>query len=144
MIVNPKKDCPHAEKINLFDIEQFKQIQFGALKCQNCQECKELWICLICGKIYCSRKIKGHFVEHNKTNPEHCLYLGTKNLNIWCFECINDNQNDSNIENQSKEVEKGSHIESKKLNEYIQIISEFNSRKSEKPQPQKSGEESEK
>ena len=51
MIGKPKKDCPHVEKRKLFDIEQFRQITFDKLKCEKCEEHKELWICLICGKL---------------------------------------------------------------------------------------------
>ena len=130
MIVNPKKDCPHLEKSKLIDKEKFKKIPFGELKCQKCDESKELWICLICGEIFCSRYINGHFVEHNKDNPEHCLCLGAVDLSIWCFECINDKQKDLNSEEKSKK--KGSYIESKITNEYIKIISDFNSSKNEK------------
>ena len=130
MLVNPKKDCPHVENSTLIDIEKFKKIPFGDLKCQKCEEINELWICLICGEVYCSRYIKGHFLEHNKANPEHCLCLGTIDLSIWCFECINDKQNDSNTEEQPKE--KGSYIESKKTNDYIKIISDFNIARCEK------------
>ena len=130
MIVNPKKDCPHLKKSKLIDKEKFKKIPFGELKCQKCDESKELWICLICGEIFCSRYINGHFVEHKRDNPEHCLCLGAVDLSIWCFECINDKQKDLNSEEKSKE--KGSYIESKITNEYIKIISDFKSSKNEK------------
>ena len=110
MIVNPKKDCPHVENSTLLDIDKFKKIPFDELKCQKCDESKELWICLICGEIYCSRYINGHFVEHNKSNPDHCLCLGVIDLSIWCFECINNKQYDSNEETEGHPEEKGSYI----------------------------------
>ena len=122
MIINPKKDCPHVENSKLIDVEEFRKIPFGELKCLKCDESHEIWICLICGERYCSRKINGHFVEHNKENPEHCLFLGTLDLSIWCFECIDDKHKDSNSEEKANEIEKGSYIESKKTNEYIKII----------------------
>ena len=66
MSINPKKDCPHEEKSKLIDVEEFKKIPFGELKCQKCDEAQELRICLICGERYCSRYINGHFAEHKK------------------------------------------------------------------------------
>ena len=132
MIINPKKDCPHVENSTLLDIDKFKKIPFDELKCQKCDESKELWICLICGEIYCSRYVKGHFVEHNKLNPDHCLCLGVIDLSIWCFECINNEQNNSNTETEKHPEEKGSYIESKKTNDYIKILSDFNIAKAKK------------
>ena len=123
MKVSPKKDCPYVEKTTLIDKEKFQKIPFDALKCQKCDESNDLWICLVCGEIFCSRSIKGHFVEHNKANPEHCLCLGIGDFSVWCSECINDKQNDSNDPNVEKHpVEKGCFIESNKTTECITII----------------------
>ena len=47
--VSPKTNCPHIEKSNLLDLKEFKKIPFEELKCKNCDEKDELWICLICG-----------------------------------------------------------------------------------------------
>ena len=125
MAANPKKDCPHVEKLTLLDLEKFQEIIFKDLKCQKCDEINELWICLICGEVYCSKFIKGHFAEHNKEKPDHCLGLSAMGLTVWCTECINDTQNDSNTAEKPKE--KGSYIVSEKTNEYIKmkILSEF-------------------
>ena len=119
MATNKKKDCPHVEKSNLIDIEKFKKIPFRELQCEKCEETIKLWICLICGEVYCSKFIKGHFAEHNKAYPDHCLCLSVMDLTVWCTECINDKQNESKKEEQPKE--KGSYIESEKTNEYIKI-----------------------
>ena len=73
MIVNLRKDCPHALKHNLMKLEDFNKIAFGNLKCEKCEEKKNLWICLHCGKSFCSRYINGHFIRHNKENKEHLL-----------------------------------------------------------------------
>ena len=112
MIINPKKDCPHVEKSNLIDADKFKKIDFEKLKCQKCDESTDLWICLFCGEIYCSKYKKGHFGEHNKDNPDHCLCLCTIDLSIWCCECINDKKENSNSDESTKK--KGCYIESKK------------------------------
>ena len=118
MWVSLKKDCPHALKDNLIDIEKFRQINFSELKCQKCDEKIELWICLICGLPFCSRYKNCHFVEHNKENKDHLLCLGIMDLSIWCYECTKDNQEET-------EENRGYYIESPKTNEYIKIYEKF-------------------
>ena len=127
MQVNAKKDCPHIESSKLISLEEFNKISFGDLKCKNCDEKEELWICLICGETFCSRYINSHFIEHNKTNPEHCLCFGIMDTGIWCYECIN-NQDD-NKENDGNK--KGSFITSEKTDEYIKAFSKYKFPKNE-------------
>ena len=118
MIVNFRKDCPHALKDNLMPLEDFKKIPFEKLKCEKCEEKTELWICLHCGLSFCSRYIKSHFIEHNNENKEHALCLGIMDLSIWCYECLDINNKESNDL-------KGCYIESSKTNEYIKIYENF-------------------
>ena len=82
-----KTDCSHVSKAKLLSLEDFTKISFKNLKCENCGDVEELFICLLCGKAFCSKNKNSHFVEHHKTTPEHCLYLDTNDLNIWCCEC---------------------------------------------------------
>ena len=118
MIVNFRKDCPHALKDNLMSLEDFKKIPFEKLKCEKCEEKTELWICLHCGLSFCSRYIKSHFIEHNNENKEHILFLSIMDLSIWCHECLDINNKESNDL-------KGCYIESSKTNEYIKIYENF-------------------
>ena len=118
MIVNFRKDCPHALKDNLMSLEDFKKIPFEKLKCEKCEEKTELWICLHCGLSFCSRYIKSHFIEHNNENKEHILFLSIMDLSIWCYECLDINNKESNDL-------KGCYIESSKTNEYIKIYENF-------------------
>ena len=118
MIVNFRKDCPHALKDNLMPLEDFKKIPFEKLKCEKCEEKTELWICLHCGLSFCSRYIKSHFIEHNNENKEHILFLSIMDLSIWCYECLDINNKESNDL-------KGCYIESSKTNEYIKIYENF-------------------
>ena len=118
MIVNFRKDCPHALKDNLMSLEDFKKIPFEKLKCEKCEEKTELWICLHCGLSFCSRYIKSHFIEHYNENKEHVLCLGIMDLSIWCYECLDINNKESNDL-------KGCYIESSKTNEYIKIYENF-------------------
>ena len=117
--VQVKKDCPHVNSRNLFPLEKFKSLPFADLKCKNCEEKSELWICLFCGEAYCSRYINSHFVDHNNSNPEHCLCLGIVDLSVWCYECIDDKNNQNNNNN-----EKGCYIKSEITDEYIKIYSD--------------------
>ena len=118
MIVNFRKDCPHALKDNLLPLEDFKKIPFEKLKCEKCEEKTELWICLHCGLSFCSRYINSHFIEHYNENKEHVLCLGIMDLSIWCYECLDINNKESNDL-------KGCYIESSKTNEYIKIYENF-------------------
>ena len=124
MIEKSKKDCPHIEKSNLMDLEKFKKIPFGELKCQKCDEPKELMTCLICGEIFCNKKVKSHLDDHNKENQEHCLFIDLNDLSIWCNDCTNDKQEESN--------KKGSYIESEIINKYAKIIEELKKEKKSK------------
>ena len=114
---SPKKDCPHVLKDNLINIEKFRELPFNDLKCQKCDEKKDLWICLICGFSFCS---KNHFIEHNKENNEHLLYLNIMNLSIWCYEC---KIKKDNID--TPKEDKGCYIESERANQYKEIYEEF-------------------
>ena len=118
MIVNFRKDCPHALKDNLMNLEDFKKIDFSNLKCGKCEEKTELWICLHCGLSFCSRYINSHFIEHNNENKEHVLCLGIMDLSVWCYDCLDINSQNSNNN-------KGCYIESSSTNEYIKIYENF-------------------
>ena len=118
MIVNFRKDCPHVLKDNLMKLEDFKQIPFDKLKCEKCEEKTELWICLHCGLAFCSRYINSHFIEHNKENKEHVLCLGIMDLSVWCYECLD-------INNQGQDDNKGCYVESSVTNKYLNIYENF-------------------
>ena len=118
-----KKNCPHIEKLNLIDIEKFKKIPFEDLKCQNCDEKNDIWICLCCGECFCSKNINSHFIKHNKDNEDHCIYIGLINLNMWCNKCVNDTQN-----NDGKSNNIGCYIDSNIVAKYVTIINEFKSK----------------
>ena len=51
MIVNLRKDCPHALKHNLMKLEDFNKIAFGNLKCEKCEEKKKFMDLLALWKI---------------------------------------------------------------------------------------------
>ena len=55
--------------------------------CESCTEVKENWLCLICGKFFCSRYINSHFVKHNEENKPHNLCISMADLSLWCYDC---------------------------------------------------------
>ena len=122
MFVPVIKYCPHVENANLLSIEEFNKIDFAELKCQNCKETKDLWICLFCGKSFCSKYANSHFIQHNIINDEHCLCLGIMDLSIWCYNCISPQ---SNKDEQNDEYNKGNYIKSEKTDEYIKIYNDY-------------------
>ena len=118
MYVSPKKDCPHVIKDNLIPLEKFKDLPFYSLKCQNCEEKEELWICLICGQSFCSRYKNSHFLAHNQEKPDHLLCLGIMDLSVWCCECTNDNAD-------VPKEDRGCYIVSELTNQYVKEYSKF-------------------
>ena len=121
MIVHFKENCPHVESSNFFPLDDFKNLDFPNLKCENCDEKKELWICLFCGKAFCSRYINSHFLAHNASNPEHGICLSIYDLSVWCYDCMDINAK----EDQSEEEKKGCYIKSNKTDEYARIYYDY-------------------
>ena len=87
MYVTPKDDCPHVDPNLLFNIEKFSNIDFKSLKCQDCEETKEIWLCLNCGFAFCSRYVNSHFFEHYRSNKGHSICASWMDLSFWCYEC---------------------------------------------------------
>ena len=114
MIVSPKNDCPHVEKLELYPIEKFQALPFHHFKCEKCSESIELWICLTCSYAFCGRYISNHYQEHLKENPDHCVCMSTMDLSVWCYLCETDGFSDL-----------GSYIDSKKVAPYIKAYSAF-------------------
>ena len=128
MPINFNNDCPHVE-VDLLTLEDFSKIPFAQLKCENCEEKEDIFICLSCGKAYCFGNKNSHYIEHHKTNPGHCLFLGIIDLNCWCHECINNNENNQN--------NKGSYIKSEKIDKYIKIYSDYKSKEGKEEKKEK-------
>ena len=109
MIVSSNTNCPHISK--LISIENFNTINFNELKCKNCEEKQELWICMFCGTPFCGRYKNHHFYLHYKENNEHCIGISTFDLSVWCYNCLTKGFSDS-----------GSYIESELINKYVNIL----------------------
>lgn len=78
--VEPKKDCPHVHEVN---IEYPRNIEEKV--CSICGE-SEVWICMTCGKILCSRYKNKHMKEHYE-NEKHPISCSFSDLSFWCNEC---------------------------------------------------------
>ena len=109
MIVSSNKFCAHIGK--LISLEDFNSINFKELKCKNCEEKSELWICMFCGVPFCGRYKNLHFYLHFQEKNEHCIGISTMDLSVWCYNCITKGYSDP-----------GSYIESELINKYVNIL----------------------
>ena len=109
MIITTNNNCPHIGE--LIPIDKFSSIKFNLLKCKNCEEKNELWVCLFCGESFCGRYKKKHFFAHFQSNKNHCIGISTFDLSVWCYNCMTKDFNDP-----------GSYIESELINKYVDIL----------------------
>ena len=116
MDIEPERNCPHIDKSNLFPILNFSKLPFHRLKCENCDENNELWICITCGKSYCGRYKNNHFYSHyiNNNKENHNICIGILDLSIWCYKCQTEGFSDL-----------GSYITDNIFSKYIEILSQF-------------------
>ena len=116
MLVKPSKNCPHISYNNLFPLSQFSEIYFHILKCENCSEDFELWICLTCAKSFCGRYKNNHAYLHYQSNNKitHNIFLSFLDLSIWCYQCDNNFFSD-----------KGNYIIDSTCEKYADILAQF-------------------
>ena len=112
MIVSPNTNCPHIN--NLYPLNEFELVKFESLKCENCEEKNDLWICLSCSKAFCGRYLNKHFFQHFKENNGHCIGISTLDLSVWCYNCSTPGYNDP-----------GNYIDSPITNQYVNIYSNY-------------------
>lgn len=96
--IDPKLDCPHVSEANMKAFAHFlkgtlqdyqkkaKDNVFSRMECSECKNSKENWICLECSKIFCSRYVSSHMVEHNK-ETKHPVAFSFSDGSFWCYEC---------------------------------------------------------
>jgi uncharacterized UBP type Zn finger protein len=64
-----EKECSHFIQENILSMEAL--IKMGIKLDNTCSDCKiggEVWLCLKCGEINCSRFVNGHMAMHNEVN----------------------------------------------------------------------------
>lgn len=116
MNIDPIKNCPHINISDLFPINEFVKLPFHRLKCENCDENNELWICLTCGKSFCGRYKNNHFYSHYNINinKNHNICIGFLDLSVWCYKCETKGYSDI-----------GSYISDNICSKYVEILSQF-------------------
>jgi ADP-ribosylglycohydrolase/NAD-dependent SIR2 family protein deacetylase len=109
MIISINNNCPHIGELISFD--KFNSINFFELKCKNCEEKSDIWICLFCGEAFCGRYKNGHSISHFQEKKDHCICISTRDLSVWCYNCITKD---------SKEP--GSYVDSDLIQKYVDIL----------------------
>ena len=112
MIVSPNLNCQHIN--NLYPLKEFELVKFDSLKCENCEEKNDLWICLSCAKAFCGRYLNNHFFQHFNGNNDHCICISTLDLSVWCYKCTTKEFKDP-----------GNYIDSQLTNQYVNIYSNY-------------------
>jgi uncharacterized UBP type Zn finger protein len=93
--INTSK-CVHIDNIESFSSEDLEKKCYNP-GCVSCEEKKENWMCLKCGKLFCGVKKNGHMKDHYFESG-HCLFIYLTNFNFWCFKCNKYVSNDDFIE----------------------------------------------
>ncbi|KAH7950069.1 hypothetical protein HPB49_019331 [Dermacentor silvarum] len=81
--IQPETWCPHLESLpplppaGLCDPRS---------PCMTCGVRREVWTCLHCFKVFCSRYVNGHMVTHHD-ETQHPLVLSYSDLSVWCYGC---------------------------------------------------------
>ncbi len=78
-----KEDCPHVER-SLTSVEQL--VVDVKAPCEVCANVGENWLCMGCSKVYCSRYVKCHMVDHNRSS-QHPVALSFSDASVWCYSC---------------------------------------------------------
>ena len=47
----------------------------------------ENWLCLSCGKLFCSRYQASHCYQHYQHETNHAVHVSTVDLSVWCHSC---------------------------------------------------------
>ncbi|EPS71078.1 hypothetical protein M569_03681, partial [Genlisea aurea] len=55
--------------------------------CARCEDPRENWLCLSCNRVFCSRFVNKHMLEHHQLHRPHTIALSYRDLSVWCFTC---------------------------------------------------------
>ncbi|XP_073957715.1 histone deacetylase 6 isoform X3 [Choristoneura fumiferana] len=81
--VIPLPWCPHLDMLCEIPPDvKFEQ----AVKCCDCEETNEVWVCLHCYVRACGRSINAHMEAHHASSS-HPLVLSLLDLSVWCYVC---------------------------------------------------------
>ncbi|TNV75304.1 hypothetical protein FGO68_gene10125 [Halteria grandinella] len=85
--VYPKTDCPHCVPENIKPLAEM--IASGKKVTDPCTQCQvggEVWLCLTCAEVHCSRYVEGHMALHNASEG-HPLVFSFADFSYWCYIC---------------------------------------------------------
>ena len=96
--------CTHCSNLDAALVHVAKITTSGTLKCKNCDDSSNLWICSDCFNIGCSRYVKNHALEHfNQT--KHPISISVADASVFCYGCDEDVQIlDQSIVNLQKSI----------------------------------------
>ena len=65
--VMPKNDCPHCIVDNIIPLDDLLSRGIKVTDaCKTCAVAGEVWLCLKCGDVQCSRYVNGDMAKHNE------------------------------------------------------------------------------
>ncbi|KAK7573320.1 hypothetical protein V9T40_010511 [Parthenolecanium corni] len=79
-------DCPHLAECSFLSVE-FGRFDHQKKQCSDCSANYNLWMCLTCGKLSCSRYANGHALRHYELNNEHKITISTETTSVYCYKC---------------------------------------------------------
>jgi len=82
----PKLDCPHQDSLNFKKIISHIKPYLLKKSCEDCDVLADIWMCLKCEKIGCSRNFNSHIVKHGEKKG-HKIALRLADSSFWCFSC---------------------------------------------------------
>jgi len=106
-LVEPRRDCEHVKELEVHKSLTSPKKVVSEIRLGRCEACdgvaEELWICLSCAKVLCSRYEASHMVSHAmgdgrssggaqvvvatlgcRTTP---FALSWRDLSFWCYKC---------------------------------------------------------
>ena len=83
--VTPKTDCPHCVNENVEDAFDFEEVKVTS-PCKNCGVSGEVWVCLKCKEVFCSRYVNAHMMDHYQ-NEKHPICFSFADFSYWCYDC---------------------------------------------------------
>ena len=82
------KPCGHAEiAASIFKRARPAVLQAAQRRsrCDLCEADTDIWLCLTCLGMFCSRENEGHHGLKHYAETGHCVVLSLVSLNFWCY-----------------------------------------------------------
>jgi hypothetical protein len=82
------KPCGHAElAAGIFQRARPAVLQAAQrrIRCDLCEADTDIWLCLTCLGMFCSRENEGHHGVKHYAETGHCVVMSLVSLNFWCY-----------------------------------------------------------